>query len=231
MSKRIAIFTVATGEYRHFVPMFRYAAEKAYPECQVIIHESDGFPNMMAAMRFIYDKQFDRFDSVLITDVDILMQRNGDSFYFDRLNFLSKNQTWCYANVSLEKDSCPGVHFVTREWWERTADARGEESENLVNLTCFGDDVPKGYDERMLFRIITASGLKTPPTGLLSHYGVHLGAFRGRKLPELDAIQKNEVATLLSDRVLMVLAEEAGGKSPLIRDIFKNLRKLNAPAA
>ena len=89
-------------------------------------------------------------------------------------------------------------------------------------------DVPKGYDERMLYRLIANSNLPLPPVGIVGCHGIHLGAWRDavKRLgkPQLDAKEKNQLAALLADEKLMNVAEECAKKLPLIKEIFKVIR-------
>lgn len=229
-----AIFTVASGDYRAFVPMFKYCAERACPNSTVIVHEAEYWPNEAAAMRFLlnesepeYDKALSDYDQVLIEDVDVMMtDRNALDERFDHL---IDNRLLCYSNICNDPGNCPGVHFVTSAWWEHTKKAREEELENLFHMTTLGSDVPKGYDERMLYRLIANSNLPLPPVGIISCHGIHLGAWRttiGRiGKPQLDAKEKNQLAALLADEKFIKIAEECAKKLPLIADIFKFLVK------
>jgi hypothetical protein len=152
----------------------------------------------------------------------------GDDPIAERFNHLIKNRLLCYSNVCNDPGSCPGVHFVTSAWWEYTRKAREEELENLYHLTTLGSDVPKGYDERMLYRLIANSNLPLPPVGIVGCHGIHLGAWRDavKRLgkPQLDAKEKNQLAALLADEKLMNVAEECAKKLPLIKEIFKVIR-------
>jgi len=193
----LTIFTVVNGDYVWYIPMFIYAIKKAYPDCKLriiadtddkdillhkevlrvpmIVSEDSGY--RAACTRFLYDDDtLINSDYVLITDIDMMFYREEMSIVDQHMLDLRFNDLECYSNCTTNGDRCPGVHFVTKDWWRKTEDARQKEAEKLSDLGV----IPWDYDEQMLRRIIISSGLKEPPAGqnLWAFHGVHIGEYR-----------------------------------------------------
>lgn len=237
------IFTVVTGSYVWYTPMFLFMLRKAYPEYTArILTDSDDteiltqtgvekcmpFGRMVdagyraACKRFLFSDEILRsFDYVLITDIDIMIIREANSIVDQHMLSLRKNNLECYDNYTANGDRCPGVHFVTRDWWNRTKTARAEEANAIERQ----EIVEYDYDERMLKRIIGYSGLPIPSAraNLWAHHGEHLGAWR-RGNPQVwntAAVQQ-----MLNDKEFMDIADYCSGKAPELKiaETFNKMR-------
>lgn len=195
--------------------------------------DDDPYPEggrVAAAMRFLVDDaELRAFDYVLIQDVDILMYKENTPVVDQHMHHLAKDGTEVYENwvIGWSGDSprMPGVHFVSKAWWEATDDARRDEVQGLI---AEGATQEWGGDEVMLGRIVRAADLPLPPEGgakLWRHHGVHLGDWRpqNRKgfIPRPNAWEKMHIAALLKDTEFLTLAEEAGRHIPLIPEVLK----------
>lgn len=205
MSK-VCITTVVDRKYMAYAPLFVYCLNKAYPNyhCRLFMRDTypyaipewglnaeivsmfEDYPRyeyLSIALRFAIDKEcFKEFDYVYVTDIDMmLMKEDNDIEYFHRAEMESTGL--CYSNSIRNAshyagtESLTGLHFVSREWFEKTNDVAGEYrqlmKDGLVGLY-------REYDGVMLYRIAQRSGLKLPGKYKLTnrHHGIHLGNFR-----------------------------------------------------
>jgi hypothetical protein len=145
---------------------------------------------------------------------------------------MRKNNLRCYDNyVSATRGMeyrCPGVHFVTREWWDATRAAREKYGKELMEHGAQGFD----HDEWMLGKIIEESGLPRPPAtpNLWAHHGLHLGDFRRRiqnreKHFRFEAIQGNYVRKLLADEEFMALVGQCAPHLQGLKETFDIFQK------
>lgn len=247
------IFTIVYGQYAWYLPMFTYLLKKAYPEYKIHILADTNEPEILAiegvkqikslfpprpdsssraaAIRFLYDDDvLTESDYTLITDCDMLMIRESISIVDQHMLALRKNGLECYNNYLSNGDRCPGIHFVTKEWWARTEDERDEEARILSAM----DPVEYDHDEKMLLRIIRASGLPEPkPTpNLWAYHGQHLGEWRRRAMfgTKYDNYGNTTATRMIaSDPEFMQIAEHCNQKAPVLRivDSLKLMMKRN----
>ena len=250
------IATVVSGDYQWYIPLFIDRAVKAYPEYQIriytrgqidpwfftkykeiLVHDvfqeypQDGFTT--AALRFVFcDDEIKKFDYVLITDIDIMLMRETPSLVDQHMLDLRSNGLECYSNYATnhDKGGMPGVHFVTKDWWKRTEEARNEYDSHLKQFGSEGF----WYDEWMIHQIVVESGLPVQDkrTNLWCHHGVHLGDYRrrienrmgGNNIPPAD--QQKCILDMLEDPVFMNTAYSCGNRYPIINSIFNELRNI-----
>ncbi len=134
-----------------------------------------------AAARFSSSFDFVKdFDYTLITDIDIMLMPEERTIIDSHMMHMDRDGTECYENWISDrrgdKPRIPGVHFVTKEWWDRTADARTQAHEDL----CARKEIEYCHDEYMLGSIIQNSGVPLPPAEqkLWRKHGPHIGDLR-----------------------------------------------------
>ena len=189
-------------------------------------------PYTTAALRFAgFEKELKDYDFVLITDIDMLIYREELPIVDQHMMHLEHDGTICYENWITETDGdavrMPGVHFITRAWWERTAAARAVEAEILEER---GAD-SYCYDEYLIGRIVRKSNLPYPPHGknaqvkMWRHHGVHLGDWRINQdrnfKPRPNVFQGMHIQKLLKDEHFMNIARTCGEHIPLINDVVQ----------
>jgi len=241
MKATCCITTVVNEEYAPFAPMFKYCAQKAYPDATVFVfhvgkdttHWFDGIidwpENAMskyvpASLRFLVgDSVLGDFDFCLMTDVDILINRENPNLFDQHLAHMKANGLTCYDNCD-HGDHMPGVHFVTRAWWEKTAKARTKWTNRLK------ETVPGvGEDEQILREVVRDSKLPVA-NGIITWavHGIHLGRFRNKSINAVR-FQPNEfefVHSLLSDSVFMELVHKACSESTLVQQVWNSVMAL-----
>jgi hypothetical protein len=195
------IYTIAGGKYEAFKPLFEFMVKQAYPEYDVLVETTNGIGKSgtvgMASERFLRTPpDIDKYDFTLITDVDMLIIRENPKVVEQNMMWMEINGTVCYNNWLISTNQVPGVHFVTKAWWSTTEDARKREFKALEERN---EPVPYFYDELMLYRIITESGLPGPKSlpQPWMHHGLHLGACRGFKAIRNFDVPNLEAAKLL----------------------------------
>jgi hypothetical protein len=229
------IATMVDKNYEPYAPLFAYCAKKAYPEYEVkvIVRNSDEHPSSpyaTAAMRFLsMEDELSVFDYVLIQDVDMLIFRESLSIVDQHMMHLTRDNTQCYENwITQWRDGnprMPGVHFVTKEWWARTARARKDELQQLREM----DEIPYDHDEFMLGRIVQKSSLPLPSqtTKLWRHHGVHLGDWRLNMArpgftPRPDANQMLFIQQALRDEAFLDIADQCAKRIPFVGEVIKS---------
>ena len=244
--KKFCFFTVVNDFYKPFIPLFIESAKKAYPEYDIVIftnnknHIDGNYHDMIvdnllisedpykcAVSRFLLcpDELMD-YENVLITDIDIMIFKEDKPICEYHVDRIAKNGTQVYDNVfyyneKTENWRCSGVHFVTREWWDRTAKARKAVFEELATQR-----LEKGRDEELLADVITKSDLpivKNQPTIEFVH-GIHLGAWRRaykkkilRQLPANETIMYSEA---IKDELFIKQAES----HQIVQDIYNTIK-------
>ena len=187
-----------------------------------------------AALRFTYDDQHLRsFDYVLITDCDILMVRENPSIINQHMRMAGRYNLGCYhnyiSNDTPEGAKVPGVHFVTRAWWDATAATRAKYQKLLREYGSTDWD----WDEHMLYRIILESGLTPPPREyhIWAHHGIHLGDYRRRidnktKGPVPSGHHSSYLRQLQHDPEFMHLVDLCAPHLKHLKETFKLLNQL-----
>jgi hypothetical protein len=182
-----------------------------------------------AALRFIINPYSLNFDYYLITDIDILFQPHQHKTIIDQhMMHMLKDGTECYENMITEyrdgNPRMPGIHFVKKEWWTKTSDARDRE---LNELKAHGARGEYYYDEFMIGRIVVNSGLPLPQNRLKMQWkhGIHLGDWRinmSRKVKvRPDTFQLMHIRTLLDDEVFMNLVDVCSERIPFIKECVR----------
>lgn len=235
----LCIYTIVSGDYKWWVPLFKQRIKMELPDAVIEVRVRNGDDNYpaggytTAAMRFLERPQVGAVcDYCLITDVDILMIAETPGLVFQHMRELKKHGLECYSNYYSHRagqdDKVPGVHFVTRDWWQATANVRSRYSQELASH----DFHPWDWDEIMLGRIIRESGLPNPPHEqfLWAHHGVHLGDWRRsiidkRPMPKLNSWQQEAAKRWFSDEEFVELAKECAGHYPMIGTILENVKK------
>lgn len=233
-----AIFTVVDDVYEPFGPIFRYCCKKAYPEYDCYIRYLGRVkPFHAACCRFLWSGSLysytenstlrkdilSDYDYVLITDADILIRRESPDFVAQHLNHMKFNNLKYYDNCD-HGDHMPGVHFVTREWWDVTRTAR-EKYLKIIETK----ELHEGDDEIIIKNIVTESNLTVSKHPILwAIHGIHLGRFRNKGINAVR-FQPNEfefIDSLLGDNVFMDLVEKARKESAIVENVFKNVLAL-----
>ncbi len=196
--KDLLITTWAVGRYKVYSDLFKFAINKAYPEYDVHVFESDvQEPKYYGAcVRFLADDEmFADYKYVYITDIDMMIVREPVSI----LDFHTAeiNETGlCYSNSprGMEErgfDRLTGLHFVTRDWWDKTKDARRKYM--LMLNSCRIGEIAI-HDELMLMDIVKESGLQVAPPKrdlICRHHGLHLGTVRAHKHETLQKLRRD----------------------------------------
>ena len=219
--------TVVNGPYVWYLPLFVHQLQKAYPEYELHIladteetdilslkgvrkfdspkGEDSGY--RAACLRFLHsDETLEGFDYCLITDCDMMIVRESLSIVDQHMLDLRKNNLQCYSNYTSMGNKCPGIHFVTKEWWSRTAVARGKEKD-AIDAT---KNVVYDHDEKMLRRLIIDSHLPTPPDKInpWTYHGEHLGDWRRRVLNKDKNSNYNMVSAVENMKRVLVFMEK-----------------------
>lgn len=253
-SGKCLITTIVSGVYQWYVPMFIDRIKKECPECDVLVYirgkpDSD-FPDIKevicgalpeypgdgyttAALRFVYDdSRICAYDYVLITDIDMMIMGESISIVDQHMLDLRKNDLRCYSNyassITATFPRLPGVHFVTKDWWEKTREVRNRYSEYLKEngAGCWY------YDEVMLHKIVQESGLKinNRSINMWCHHGVHLGDYRrsiqlkeSRSTP--DAFSQMYIRKMLGDEEFMKIVAKCSEHIPSLSKTFDMFRQ------
>jgi hypothetical protein len=198
-----------------------------------ILNSTDRFgPYTTAALRFTYDdEELRQYDYVLITDCDILMQSETPSLINQHVRACYKNELGCYHNYISARTPAgpkvPGVHFVTKQWWDKTKDVRAIYQKRLLTTGAETWD----FDELMLYKIIKESGLPEPPKDycIWAHHGIHLGDYRRRinnKMPgpPPHGAQLAQMRRLMADKEFMALVEQCAPYLQNLKETFDMFR-------
>lgn len=221
----------------------RHMGQGVYDGCVIDVHEEMAHygtdPNATRAIRFVeFEKYLGDHENVLWTDIDILFQPDGDipQKHLDRM---ALDGTGCFENyvtIYGGKTRLCGVHFLTKEWWGKTRQARLSASERIMNSVGLSWD----SDEENLFKITSESGLEIPPhrnSDISRHHGVHLGDFLAElkgKGPAPKTTQISQwIRDLFSDSAFVKMFEDCADVSDNLRMVFDKLTLMvqNMPAA
>lgn len=180
MYKNLTIYTCVSGWYRHYIPLFKYCAEKAYPGATVVVEffADPPVPYYAACRRLFAD--IGTTEYTYVTDVDMMLH---GGLVENHLAWMESRHV-CYSNTTRGKGEpngykrLTGLHFASREWYVRTAEQRSAALDLLekgkVGLRRF-------QDEYALYNIAKDSGLpvfdvRRPLTAW--HFGIHMGTLR-----------------------------------------------------
>ncbi|MCP3683538.1 MAG: hypothetical protein GY861_12695 [bacterium] len=133
--------------------------------------------------RFLIDKEeYKDYDYVYITDIDMMILREPVELLHYHLNEMAATGL-CYSNSLRNKHhwkgakSLTGLHFASREWFEKTNDVMKKYQEKVRTGQ---EGMKREYDGTMLYNIVKESGLGMCKKYKLAerHHGIHLGNFR-----------------------------------------------------
>jgi len=181
--KDLLIYTAASGHYRDYEQLWCYSARKAYPEYSVecAIHvENDKIPHYAACHRLLEELCINH-KYVYISDVDMMILREDPTLLDFHLAEMEKDKL-CYSNSPRTTEPqgpqrLTGLHFATKLWYTRTAEAR----RNYIHMLNNGElGQHKFDDELILMKVCKDSGLEIPKARPLvrRHHGIHVGTIR-----------------------------------------------------
>lgn len=251
----VCIFTSVSGNYQWYIPLFLNRIRKEYPEYEARVvlrgrmnlpptlregienRERDKYPPdgyTTAALRYVeYQDVLENYDFVLITDVDMLIKREDPNLVNQHAAYMEINGLECYENYvsSIYNGSprLPGIHFVTKAWWNRTLAAREKYARDL-QLRGSHD---WAWDEVMLGKVVSESGLRLYDAGqnLWANHGIHLGDWR-RNLKKKQAVhaipapQKNYIQKMVADADFMELVGQCGRHLEGLTETFDFFKRL-----
>jgi hypothetical protein len=186
---RWAIYTAANGPYLEYAKMFRACASVAYPGARVIVDELDNVPVRYYSACYRLLNEVSGYDHVYVTDVDMAIMAETPGLLDFHIGEMAR-EGLPYSN-SIRSAGEPhgryrvtGLHFVGRDWWEKTRASRRKYMGRLVH-----GSVGKGrFDDELILRhVILESGMELPSKKPLSsrHHGIHFGILRAyRKHPK-----------------------------------------------
>jgi hypothetical protein len=249
------IFTIVSGKYQWYLPMWFDRIEKELPEAKTMVYvrgnmelpdpwrskclvdqnldefRMDGYTT--AALRFVYSNpELEAFDYVLVTDCDMLMRKETPDLINQHMRSMMRTGLQCYDNYISGRGAggrpkVPGVNFVTREWWERTRSARETHRNNLLK----NGSTSWEWDEIMLGWIIEMSKLPiSEELRLWAHHGIHLGDWRRRlntkvKFQMPDAPTQNQILDMLQDNEFMKIVDMCKDKLEQLEETFEIFKK------
>ncbi len=193
-------------------------------------HPTDGL--FTAAYRFLAGQTYYMdYDYILMTDVDILVKRESPGILEKHLEAMKIRKLTYYNNYVIDdrlgKKMMPGVHFMSRAWWEKTTGIRKLFLKNLLE----SEEIQKGADEKLLYWIVLESGVEISDVkyDLFANHGIHLGEYRKQlssRFPiEIDAITQKYIEKLYEDDEFMFLVEKCGSQLPEILEMFSIFKR------
>lgn len=251
----LGIFTIVSGWYQWYVPMFLYMMKKELPAAVPLVYIRgevtlskewadqckrsevlEDFPNdgyTTAALRYVFsDSEIQSFDYVHITDSDMMLMAETPDLINQHCRHMGRFGLQCYDNyvsaVVNGMPKCPGVHFVTKEWWDKTDVARKDFRTDLKKEGSNSWD----WDEIMLGEIIKRSGLPLCEDPILwAHHGVHLGDWRrrlqkGHQYPSPEASHQMLIKKMVGDPEFMEIENMCEPHCEELAETFELFRKL-----
>lgn len=251
---RMCMTTIVSGDYQWYIPLWTYCARKAYPDHDVKVfvrgkcilpqefmrdvvkiklapNHDDGYTT--AALRFVWgDEYLAGYDYCLISDIDLLHRKEVPPLIDQRMMDLRAYELECYSNyvssIHQGDPRMPGVHFVTKDWWKRTAKVRKAYLKTLVEKGSPSWE----YDETMIYKICKESGLniQDKEQKLWCKHGVHLGDWRRRinngdkTHPATTAHDQLQIVDLLNSDEFKKLLILCGQHIPTLQKTFEILR-------
>lgn len=196
---KLCVTTVVDKKYVHYIPLFIYCLRYAYPEYKIKIFTLCDYPshkfaeivpnyfeghrpgfNTIALRFLVPKKEFKNFDYVYITDIDMLIMREGRPLHTFHLQEMASTGL-CYSNSTRNskhwkgEESLSGLHFCAYEWFEKVEKEADRYRDYLLNTP-----ERREFDGHMLYNMCRNSGLGIPGKFKLipRHHGIHLGNFR-----------------------------------------------------
>jgi MoaA/NifB/PqqE/SkfB family radical SAM enzyme len=186
--------------------------------------EYNNTPNVTRSIRFIeFQKYLEKYNYVLFTDIDMLFVNETD-FVNRHTEQMKTDGTECYENwltIHNGIERLSGVHFITKEWWSRTAEQRKLEGEKLKTQSSVDWD----YDEKMLLRIVTESKLKVSPAEkrIWRHHAIHLGdiefAIKNRSVYTFSEQKGKAITDYLADKSFADILKQTVSRNDRFRAI------------
>ena len=246
---RMALFTVVDKAYAPFLPLWVWCARWAYPDYDPVVlvraKECPGIPGARieslpddyppggyttAALRFVLgERVLADYDWALITDADMLMYAEDPNIVDQHMMHMEHDGTECYENwisaYHRGRPRMPGVHFVTRAWWERTRKAREVEAQKLRATGA----LDYCHDEVMIADIVAAAGLPMAPARakLWRHHGIHVGDWRIQvqqrrgRTRRLGAIESDAMYAMLHDKEAVDMLDTLAGAVPYMKKVMR----------
>lgn len=246
------IYTVASGLYQWYIPLFVNCIEREYPEydikviiqgicelpqelmrhCVIDGNINDKYGNNVyttACIRHLEGEQHLRgYNNVLITDADVMIMRESPTLDLQHIRSMTDNGLGCYDNYISTAGKVSGVNFIRPQWWDLTRAARVKYADQIAKA----NKVAWDYDENMLYGIIKDSGLQmnTKTKNMWNIHGLHFGKWRKTLSwcvqPQADAMQTNYIEKLKSDKQFNELVAMVSAANPEIGNIYKNIKIL-----
>ncbi len=181
--KDLLIYTAASGHYQDYSQLWAYSASKAYPEyaveCELISESELMPPHYASCFRLLIGH--DEYKYVYVTDVDMMilcepvpiLEFHKLQMEIDKLSYSNSPRT----TEPQGSQRMTGLHFATKLWYVRTAEARRKYM-HMINNGELGRH--KFDDELILMKVCKESGLGIPKARPLvrRHFGIHLGTIR-----------------------------------------------------
>jgi hypothetical protein len=181
-----SIFAVYDEAYLGYAEMWRFCIRRAYPECAVncMMETATGKPKWYAACkRLLITPPMYGGEDVYVTDIDMMILPEIPTLYnFHHSEMIETGL--CYSNTPrnnvdelYSRDRLTGLHYATKEWYDRTAEAR---KKYLEQLEAGRVGTQRIDDELILMKVCQESGLGIPPKHNLikRHHGIHVGIIR-----------------------------------------------------
>jgi len=250
---KVLIYTVVDEKYRNYVELFLKSCEISFPEYDVQIRfggpwepsESRVIPNQYidlpnnkatyATLRFCTKPEgYEKYDYVYITDIDMVLIRDSMLLHEKHLRAMELRGLIEYENtaypIGIHGYRMPGVHFVTRDYWDKTEEQRGYQFERLKDANSARY---REYDECTLYRIVHDSGLKITNKGHEEWrwHGVHLGRYlkRDGRFPVKklhSAIERKNLVSFYTTEMLWKAAWNITEQDPDMRSILTRIAQL-----
>ena len=180
--KDLLIITAANYWYTEYQNLWEYCIKKAYPEydSHCYIAPQTSAPFYAACYRLLIDPG--KYKYVYMTDIDMMILREERSLLEFHLNEM-KDTGLCYSNTMRRgepeaKERLTGLHFATREWYDKTCETR-KKYLHMLNNGEIGNN--RFDDEKMLMQICKNADLGLPGQRgqmVIRHHGIHLGTLR-----------------------------------------------------
>lgn len=251
---KVCVTTMVSGNYEWYVPLFLYCGMRAYPgyDFKIFVRNRTSLPETYksyicdnayssypqngpttAAVRFIEgEKELRGYDCCLITDIDVLLMKEEPPLISQHLAHMEHYCLGCYCNYQSHQlpdgYRCSGVHFVTKDWWEPTREAREKWMFNVKNGECSEKDT----DEIMLGKIIQESKLPPPPEAQLlwNIHGIHLRRWWPKsnpmQYPQPGAQESLVMQELTNDKEFLELVAMCAEHMPIIGKIVSTMEKI-----
>jgi len=178
--KEKLIYTVVSGNYEQYEPLFRYCAEMSHPDAEVRVDKIAPKVKYHAAVERFLRRPGDHH-RVYITDVDLFFLP-GPLWEYHEGRMAQTGL--CFSNSPRRREALgnvrlTGLHMATQEWYDRTADKRAEYAD-MINHRRWGRGPVD--DELALYRICEPIGIPPKEPLIQRHFGIHVGVVRNTRI-------------------------------------------------